>query len=169
MIRISAFLLLAVCAGLSACGPVNRNFSNAHPQMVAAPDSVSARLAEAADRASLSLEKLAAVEHARTRNASVAPAGDAPQELRRAITVNWVGPVEPITKKIAERAGYSFLPVGTAPAVPVIVSIDAENSPLIDILRSIGLQMGQRGDIKVDSGQRSVELHYPPDTGVSAE
>jgi defect-in-organelle-trafficking protein DotD len=170
MIRFS--LIFSVTAGLivlAGCGPINRNFSDSHPQMVAAPDSVSARLAEAADRASLSLEKLAAVEYSRSPNAGIAPAGDAPAELRRAVTVNWVGPVEPIAKTMAERAGYNFLPVGAAPPVPVVVSLDVENRPLIDVLRDIGLQLGVRGDIKVDSSQKVVELHYPPNTGVGVE
>jgi defect-in-organelle-trafficking protein DotD len=153
---------------LAGCSNINRNFSDSHPQMVAAPDTVSAKLAEAADRASLSLEKLAAVEYARTPGASLAPAGDAPAELRRAVTVNWVGPVEPLAKTMAERAGYNFIPMGSLPPTPVIVSIDVENRPLIDVLRDLGLQLGVRGDIKVDSAQRVIELHYPPDNGVSA-
>src|SRR5262245_15203074 len=99
MIRTSLILSALACVVvLTGCCPFNRNFSDSHPQMVAAPDAVSARLAEAADRASLSLEKLAAVEAARGPSAAVSPAGNAPAELRRAVTVNWVGPVEPITK-----------------------------------------------------------------------
>lgn len=170
MIRMSPLLpVLASLFVLTACGAVNRDFSDAHPQMVASPDSVSAMLAEAADRASLSLEKLAAIEHSRAPNAAIAPAGNAPQELTRAVTVNWVGPVEPIAKTMAERAGYSFMPIGSPPPVPVVVSIDVENRPVIDVLRDIGLQLGVRGDVKVDSGQKIVELHYPPTTGVGVE
>jgi defect in organelle trafficking protein DotD len=170
MIRFSAIFAALTCLlVLPSCGPMNRNFSDAHPQMVAAPDSVSAMLAEAADRASLSLEKLAAVEHSRAPNAAIAPAGDAPAELRRAVTVNWVGPVEPIAKTMAERAGYNFLPIGSPPPVPVVVSIDVENRPVIDVLRDIGLQLGVRGDVKVDSSQKIVELHYPPTTGVGVD
>jgi defect in organelle trafficking protein DotD len=170
MIRISPLLSVLVCVVLlTGCSAPARNFSDAHPQMVASPDSVSAMLAEAADRASLSLEKLAAVEYSRAPNASIAPAGDAPAELKRAVTVNWVGPVEPIAKTMAERAGYNFLPIGSPPPVPVVVSIDAENRPVIDVLRDIGLQLGVRGDVKVDSSQRIVELHYPPTTGVGVD
>lgn len=167
MIRITPIISVWAClAILAGCGPLSRDFSNSHPQLVAQPDNVSAMLADAADRASLSLEKLAAIEHSRAPNASVSPAGNAPVELRRAVTVNWVGPVEPIAKTMAERAGYNFLPVGAPPAIPVVVSIDVENRPVIDVLRDIGLQLGMRGDIKVDSSQRIVELHYPPNTGV---
>lgn len=167
MIKMSpALFFFLVLVALGGCSPVATDFSDKHPQLVAAPDSVTAMLAEAADRASLSLEKLAAVEYARSPGIGVGPAGNAPPELTRAVTVNWVGPVEPIAKTMAERAGYSFLPVGAAPPNPVVVSLDIENRPVIEVLRDIGLQLGMRGDVKVDSENRVVELHYPPNTGV---
>lgn len=159
--------LLGSVSAMTACGPLSRDFSDSHPQMVAAPDTVSGMLADAADRSSRALEKLAAIEHARAPAVGVAPSGDAPAHLRRAVTVNWVGPVEPVTKAMAERAGYTFMPIGTPPPTPVIVSIDAENRPVIDVLRDIGLQIGMRGDIKVDSTRKTVELQYPANTGVA--
>lgn len=162
--------LLFSCAAavlfLGGCESVSNDFSNKHPQLVAAPDSVSAMLAEAADRASKSLETLAAVEYSKAPEIAAAPVGDAPPELRRAITVNWIGPVEPITKTLADRSGYNFVVVGNAPPVPIVVSLDIDNMPVIDVLRDIGLQLGMRGDVKIDGTRRSVELHYPPNTGM---
>ena len=148
---------------LSACQSVTRE--DAPPQLVAAPDNVSAMLADAADRASSALETLAAVEYNKSPGIAVAPIGDAPIELRRAMTVNWVGPAEPITKKLAERAGYNFLVIGNAPPVPVVISLDVENTPVIDVLRDIGLQLGLRGDVRVDGQRQLIEIHYPPNTG----
>ena len=81
------------------------------------------------------------------------------------MTVNWVGPVEPIGKTLADRAGYGFVVVGAPPPVPVVVSLDVENAPVIDILRNVGLQLGQRADIKVDGTRKVVEVHYAPVTG----
>ena len=135
-------------------------------QMVATPDNVSAMLAQAADRASTALETLAAVEYHRSPSVPVAPIGDAPIQLRRAVTVNWVGPAEPITRTLAERADYNFITVGATPPIPVVISLDVENKPVIEVLRDIGLQLGQRGDIRVDGESRMIELHYPPNTGV---
>ncbi len=152
---------------LSACGSVSgKPPSRVSPQLVATPDNVSAMLAEAADRATTALETLAAVEYYKSPGIAVAPVGDAPIELRRAITVNWVGPAEPITKTLAERASYNFLVIGTPPPVPVVISLDTENTPVIDVLRDIGLQLGMRGDVRVDGERRLVEIHYPPNTGV---
>lgn len=155
---------LAVLGALAACGPIDKSYN---PQIVASPDKASMMLAEAADRASVALETLAAVEQARSPDIAVAPIADAPAELRRAMTLNWVGPVEPVSKTLADRAGYEFRIVGDQPPVPVVVSIDEENMPIIDILRSIGLQLGRRADIKVDAQNRAVEIHYAPVTGAT--
>ncbi len=157
-------VLVSACA-LSACAPGQPIF-NRTPQVVASPDKVSAQLAEAADRASVALETLAAVEQARSPGIAVAPIENAPPELRRAITVNWVGPVEQITKTLADRAGYSFNVIGNKPVTPVVVSLDVENKPVIDVLRNIGLQLGMRADIRVDGTRRVVEIQYAPTPGV---
>lgn len=166
MLRTLSFLLSStfVLASLAACTPAMDAHYN--PQIVASPDKATMMLAEAADRASVSLETLAAVEQSRSPGIAVAPIGDAPAELRRAMTVNWVGPVEPIGKTLADRAGYGFVVVGEAPPVPIVVSLDIENTPVIDILRNLGLQLGQRADIKVDGSRRVVEVHYAPVTGI---
>ena len=153
-------LLFALFTVTGCTKPIRSN-----PQVAAQPDKVSAMLADAADRASVALETLAAVEQARTPAIAVGPIENAPSELERAITVNWVGPVEPIARKLADRAGYMFQTIGASPAVPVVVSIDVENKPVIDVLRSIGLQLGTRADVKVDGARRVVEIHYAPNLG----
>lgn len=164
------FLFLPLLCGLALTGcsssDHSETFSVGSPQIVASPDSVSMMLAESADRASSALETLAAVEQARTPATSMSPLGDVPQELRRTITVNWVGPIEPIAKTLADRAGYGFLVLGSEPAVPVVVSIDEENSRVVDVLRDVGLQLGKRGDVKVDARSRMVEIYYAPNAGV---
>lgn len=165
MVRFSHFLFLLLCASLCACSNIQKH-SNDHPQIVAAPDSVSAMLANAADKASNALQTLASVEAARTSVPAISPIGNAPVELRRAVTVNWVGPADLITKSLADRAGYTFEIVGSPPPVPAIVSLNVENKPLIEILRDIGLQLGVRGDIRVDSAQQLIELQYPANTGI---
>ena len=70
---------------------------------------------------------------------------------------------------LADRASYGFQIVGNAPPVPIIVSINVENKPVIEVLRNIGLQLGVRADVTVDSERRMVEVHYGPNTGPSGE
>jgi len=162
-----SFLNFCLCVSTTAlvgCGTAN-NFSNSTPQLVAEPDNVSAMLADAATQASNALQTLAAVEHSRGPAIAAAPIGDAPTTLRRAITVNWVGPAEQIIQTLAQRASYNFVSVGVAPAVPIIVSIDAENKPVIEVLRDVGLQLGLRADVRVDADNEVVEIHYSPNTG----
>ncbi len=149
------FLAAAVLTSCSSAKP-------AEPQLVASPDTVSLMLADAAEKASTALVTLAAVEEARTPGADTAPVPDAPPELMRAMTISWVGPVEQLAKKLAARAGYDFLTVGGRPPVPLVISIDVENRPVIDILRDIGLQMGRRADLRVDARNQIVEIQYAP-------
>lgn len=158
---VSCTVLMTACASSQS-----HKFSRGSPQIVASPDTVSAMLAESADRASNALETLAAVERARTPSTSMSPIADVPHELARAITVNWVGPIEPIAKTLADRAGYGFLALGSKPSVPVVVSVDAENQRVVDVLRDIGLQLGMRGDVKVDATARMIEIYYAPNAGL---
>lgn len=156
----SAAALCAVAA-LSACTMPQRQ-----AQVVASPDKVSLMMAEAADRASTSLETLAAIEQTRSPGVAVQPIHNAPEELARAITITWAGPPEQILRKLADRASYNFVALGNRPPVPLVVNVDVQNQPVIEILRDIGLQLGVRGDVKVDSERRIIELHYAPVTGV---
>ena len=166
MSRFSLLIPLSlVVMGVSACDTASNVFSDGSPQLVAEPDKVSSLLANAADRAATSLETLASVEYARSSGVAIAPIHNAPPELRRAITLNWVGPAEPVVKMLADRAGYSFMTVGNPPPTAVVVSVDADNQPVIDVLRDIGLQLGLRADVRVDGAARQVEVHYAPNTG----
>ncbi|MDD3020339.1 MAG: DotD/TraH family lipoprotein [Alphaproteobacteria bacterium] len=164
----SLFLVFSLCVlslALSACetySPVKVK----DPQLVAQPDKVSMMLAQAADRASNALETLAAVEQKRTPEAGVPAIGNVPAELRRAVTVNWIGPVDSITKMLADRAGYKFVTLGAVPATPVVVEVNVTNKPVIDVLRSIGLQLGPRANVHVNSSAKLVELGYSPVTGL---
>ena len=144
---------------LAACAPT---IYRPVPQVATQPDKVSAMLAQAADRASVSLQTLAAVEQARSPNIAVAPMDNAPTELRRGVTIAWTGPVEPIARMLSDRAGYAFQTLGDPPPIAIVVSINAQNKPVSEVLRDIGLQLGARADLKVDSPHQRVELHYAP-------
>lgn len=161
-IRFSGVALGLIAAiAVSGCAVEKRN-----PQVVAAPDKVSLMLAEAADKASNSLQTLAAIEQTKAPGVAVQPITNAPEELMRAMTITWVGPPEQMLGKLADRASYNFLALGNRPPVPLVVNVDVQNKPVIEILRDVGLQLGVRADVKVDSERRMIELHYAPVTGV---
>ncbi len=152
---------LAALVVLGGCAAPKRN-----PQVVTSPDKVSLMMAEAADKASNSLQTLAAIEQSRAPGVGIDPIHNAPEDLRRAMTIAWVGPPEQILEKLADRASYNFLTIGTPPSVPLVVNIDVQNQPVIEILRDIGLQLGVRANVEVDGTARVIELHYAPVTGV---
>ena len=171
--KIKLFSVLLSCGlaiTLSACSSLPKlpgtKTTKRDPQVVASPDTVSLMLAEAADKASDALETLASVEQSKAPAIAVQPIHNAPLELKRAITITWVGPAEGLVRKLADRASYTFISLGDKPPIPLTVNIDAENKPIIDVLRDAGLQLGMRADIKVDGVREVVELHYAPVPGM---
>ncbi len=154
-------LACALAVSVGACEPIRRN-----PQVVTSPDKVSLMMAEAADKASNSLQTLAAIEQAKSPGVAVQPIVNAPEELTRAMTITWVGPPDQLLRKLADRSSYNFIALGNRPPVPLVVNVDVQNEPVIEILRDIGLQLGVRADVRVDSERKIIELHYAPVTGV---
>ncbi len=146
---VSSALILAACA----INPPN-------PQLVAEPDNVTLRLAQAADRAANALDQLAAIEQTRTPTDLPPLAASAPPELRRSVTVNWIGPIEPLVRQLADRASYELKLTGNAPETAIISSVNVRNAPVIEVLRDVGLQLGSRAALKVDANLKIVELSY---------
>ena len=88
---------------------------------------------------------------------------DVPAALRRAVTLDWIGPVETLAETLAQRAGYRFLAAGPMPVRPVMVSVRAAGTPLIEVLRDAGLQAGAAATLVVDAGNRTVRLDWTGD------
>jgi len=145
-------LFLSSCAGYAQ--------RSAQPQMVAEPSSVDLMLADAADRSTRALETLAAVETTKMPIKPIAVVPDAPLELQRALTFDWTGPVEPLIEELTRKAGYRYGIIGNKPSLPITISMRANNKPLINVLRDIGIQMGARADLKVDAQSRMIEVQY---------
>ncbi|MEA1938878.1 MAG: DotD/TraH family lipoprotein [Pseudomonadota bacterium] len=124
------------------------------------PDPITLRLAEAADKASAALQTLAMVEQARTEIINIPVVDEAPDELTRPVSITWVGPIEPVAKRLAERVGYGFNCIGATPTIPVVINIDALQVPVIEVLRDIGLQAGSRAELAVDAQNEMVEVRY---------
>jgi defect-in-organelle-trafficking protein DotD len=129
------------------------------------PDIVTVKLTEAADKASKALDSIAAIEQART---PVTPPledfTNAPPNLVQPVTIRWSGPIESIAKTLADRAGMRFRTSGHQPPIPLTVTVDVYQQPLIHVLRDIGLQVGQRADLAIDGQGGFIEIRYaPPD------
>ena len=137
------------------------NYGSTSP-VVATPDAVSVRLADAADKVGNALQSLASVEQTRTP-APLPPTMPAPDDgLKTPITVSWEGPIAPLLLRLANRAGYQYQQVGPVPGTPITVSINVVGKPILEILRDAGLQAGTKANLLVDSNRRLVELEYGP-------
>jgi defect-in-organelle-trafficking protein DotD len=75
-------------------------------------------------------------------------------------SVDWSGPVEPIVIQIAKMSGYRVRILGTAPAIPVLVTVYDKNMMIADILRDIGYQCGRRAAVVVYPESRVIEIRY---------
>jgi defect in organelle trafficking protein DotD len=119
------------------------------------------KLADAADSVSQSLRELAEIEKATHPQAKL-PSPPEPDMIGmgQIASIDWSGPVGPLVKKIADASHYKLHVLGTPPAIPILVSIAAKDTPLADILRDAGFQCGRRANIVVYPGSKIIELRY---------
>jgi defect-in-organelle-trafficking protein DotD len=75
-------------------------------------------------------------------------------------TIDWSGPVEPLIRQIANASNYRVRVLGTAPAIPVLVTVNAKNVMLGDVLRDVGYQCGKRANVVLFPGARVIEIRY---------
>lgn len=124
-------------------------------------DAAQVKLAEAAVSVSNSLIELAQMEKA-IHPAARLPAAPDPNSIGmgQLASVNWNGPIEPLVRKIAAASHYRVRILGKSPAIPAIVSINAHNIPLADILRDASFQAAKKVDVVIYPRRRIIELRY---------
>lgn len=124
-------------------------------------DPAETKLAEAADSVSRSLQSLAENQQALYPKPKQYKEPDlADYGMSNLTSMNWSGPIEPLVAQIAKATGYSLRVSGVQPAIPVLVSINAKNVPLGQILRDAGYQCGDKADIVVFPRSKVIELLY---------
>jgi defect-in-organelle-trafficking protein DotD len=80
--------------------------------------------------------------------------------LQTRASVDWSGPIEELTERIAKAAKYRLNVLGKEPAVPVLISLTAKDQSLVEILRNIDYQAGKKATIRVYPNNQVVELRY---------
>ncbi len=151
--------LLLLLVGLASC---TSTVTSTVP-VATEPDLVGTRIAQAAEKAAQALDALSGIEQQRTP--LVAQNEDfsaAPENLTQPITVRWSGPIEQISQTLATRAGLRYTSRGQQPPVPITVTVDVYQQPLIEVLRNIGLQAGRRADLHLDGHASVLEIRYAP-------
>jgi len=144
---IALIMLLSAC---STAKPPDNNFSAADSSLAEASYSVSRSLVD--------LAQTAQAAHPLPELAS--PPSPATYGMGMLSTVDWSGPVEPLLLQIARASNYRLRVLGTAPAIPVLVTIYSRNTMLGDILRDVGYQCGRRATVVVFPESRVIELRY---------
>ncbi len=159
------FILVALC--LTACTTrkyvVSTNTAIPTLPYQVNADDAEIKLAEAAVSVSRSLDCLAEIEKAAHPCVRLPPPIDGCRiGMGCLASVDWVGPVEPLVRRIAEATHYCVRVLGRQPAIPVIVAVNAKNIPFSDILRNVSLQIHKKACIVVYPNSRTIELRYTP-------
>lgn len=80
--------------------------------------------------------------------------------LQSRASVDWSGPIEEVTLRVARAAHFRLRVLGTEPAVPVLISLNSKDMSLAEILRDIDYQAGKKANIYVYPNSQVVELRY---------
>jgi defect in organelle trafficking protein DotD len=155
-VRAKLLLTLAGLACLTGCDSMKT------VPVATEPDIVTVKLAQAADKAAEALHDIASIEQQRGPAAVVDDYTNAPSNLMQPVSIRWSGPIEAVTKVLADHAGMRFHVKGNIPPVPLTVNVDAYQQPILHVLRDIGLQAGHRADLSVDPRAGVIELRYAP-------
>ena len=151
LLLINSVLLLASCQQ----GPFMK------PPINDPSDDANIKLAEAATSISDSMLQMAKVQKVITPpkkdNMLTIPNAS---NLQTRASVDWAGPIEELTGRVAKAAHYRIRVLGKEPAIPVLISLNIHDESLAEILRDIDYQAGGRANIHVYPNSQVVELRY---------
>jgi defect-in-organelle-trafficking protein DotD len=118
-------------------------------------------LAEAAVSVSQSLNEMSEIKRASTPT-NKRMVSDGRYNIAGKVSIDWSGPIEPILAKLARvpYPAYHFRVVGRKPAIPVVVTLNAHETLLCDVLRDMDFQASDRASIRVSAQSRVLELRY---------
>ncbi len=131
--------------------------------VAAVPDAATYKLTESATSVSNSLGVIAGIQRVTTApiiNRPISPPDN--YEMNGLVSIDWSGPIGPLVEKIAFLSGYQYRPIGEPPAIPILVSINARDTPMAYILRNADFQANSRANIIVVPCRRIIELRYGP-------
>jgi defect-in-organelle-trafficking protein DotD len=124
-------------------------------------ESAHVQMAQASTTISNTLTDLGGMERAVTPPVAMASLPDPDSyNMHTMASVDWSGPVGPLVRQIADASQYQLRVLGTPPAIPVLVSINAKNTPLGYILRDIDFQCKSKANIVVFPERKVIELRY---------
>lgn len=124
-------------------------------------DDATIKLAEAASSVSDSMLEMAKIEKViyppQKDNTLTIPSA---YNLQARASVDWSGPIEELTARIAAAGHFRLRVLGKAPSIPVLISLNVKDDSLAEILRNIDYQAGTKAYLHVYPNSQVVELRY---------
>jgi len=154
---VNKFVILIIASILfTGCGKIFKK-----PPINDPSDDATIKLAEAATSVSDSMLEMARVEKvirppSRDNTLTIPNA----YNMQARASVDWSGPIEELTMRIAKAAHFRLRVLGKEPAIPVLISISLKDESLAEILRDIDYQAGKKANIHVYPNSQVVELRY---------
>lgn len=155
---------IAICA-ISGCAQTTQkspSLIGEHPQPIVCVDetAVLEHIAQAADE--IHKETLVMRQLAQSNSGVVISETQSPPagSLAQKITIRFAGPLTAATEKIANILGYSTKTTGQAPPQPVIVDLDYINTPVYDVLASMGWQAGENVGLIISEEHEELKIVF---------
>src|SRR5437773_1131606 len=120
-----ATLLLVGCSTLAAYKTIPRK-----PPRNAPSDDATIKFAEASNSVSEQLVELSRIQAAATPPIREVLIDPHPYALQTHASIDWIGPAEPLMRKIALAAHYRVRVLGFEPPIPVLVNIYVHDTSL---------------------------------------
>ena len=76
------------------------------------------------------------------------------------VSIDWVGPVEPILKSLAKKSHYRVNTLGQSPVVPILVNVTRQDAYLADIVQDITFQIQNHAELTLNPAEKLIELRY---------
>lgn len=149
-------MMFIVAALLTGCGATFRK-----PPINNPSDDATIKLAEAAVSVSDSMLEMARIEKEiipphRDNTLTIPNA----YNLQARASIDWSGPIEELTARIAKAAHFRLRVLGKVPSIPVLISLSFKDRSLAEILRDIDYQAGRKASIHVYPNSQVIELRY---------
>jgi defect-in-organelle-trafficking protein DotD len=166
------WILLALSFMLASCSQQNPDedkdlIKHSNAELLASIDPkdfqdktfVRRALIESSISVNQSLEKMAKVEATIHPPKSMASPKNI-KSLSQTVSIDWNGPIEPVLKQLAQTNHYRLKVLGNAPAIPILISLHADNDRFSEVIRNITYQSQKRATIQVYPKDKIIELRY---------
>jgi defect-in-organelle-trafficking protein DotD len=122
-------------------------------------EDASYQIADATKAATNALAKLAKVQTSQHPDYYKTPQKVVKSNVKGTISLNYIGPIEPLLKKIAKHAKLKFKKMGKSTGTPIIVSVKYENSTLADAIENIAYQAQNHAVVEITKSG-AVQIRY---------